>query len=306
MDGVEGYEGILVIAATNRIEDLDPALLRPGRFDKKLYISEPKYKKDRDDIIDLYLSKKNCDETVSVDKISKLFYGMSGADIENSLNEATLISVRDDRKGVITVKDVEEATMKIRVNGVKLLQYNEDDVKLSAVHEAGHAIVSGVFGRKCAKIAVVPYSSGVGGVTVEDIDDIDDKRFVSMNRTLENIVILLSGRVAESYILGDYSNGCGNDIERASNLAYMLVDQYGYYESDMLSLRALNNTGVLCDTKDKIEKANKLMRSSYEQANNIIRKNKQKIEKLAKDLERDEVIYDFDYNSYFEGVALLN
>ena len=174
MDGLGVGTGIFVVAATNRIQDLDPALLRPGRFDKHLYVGPPRSKKDRDEVITVHMKGKKFDENFDFDSASKLMFGLSGAEIEQVLNESVLVSLQRGGDGVVTVEDVDKAAMKLRASGVATTHTSESDREITAIHEAGHAIASLALGRKVSKVSIMPYSSGIGGMTVEDTDSKED------------------------------------------------------------------------------------------------------------------------------------
>lgn len=269
MDGVGANAGIFVVAATNRISDLDPALLRPGRFDKHLFVGNPRTKSDREEIVKVHLANKKTepsDHQEFIDKVSKLMYGMSGAEISQVLNESVLISLADNRNGVISPLDVDEAGMKLFSSGVRTEHTCEEDRIVTAVHEAGHTVANFLHNRKVAKVSVISYSSGVGGVTMRDTDDMGDKKLKTAKEILEDIQVLVAGKVAEELILGEASVGCSNDLEKASLLAYEYVSTFGMLEGQLVNARAIQTQlGIPSDTKEIIERANKVMVKQYDE-----------------------------------------
>lgn len=269
MDGIGANAGIFVVAATNRISDLDPALLRPGRFDKHLYVGHPRTKADRDEVITVHLANKKTepsDHTEFINKISRLLYGMSGAEISQVLNESVLISLSDDRKGVIAPLDVDEAAMKLFSSGVRTEHTCEEDKIITAVHEAGHTVANFLHNRKVAKVSIISYSSGVGGVTMRDTDDIGDKKLKTAREILEDIQVLVAGKVAEELVLGEASIGCSNDLEQASLLAYEYVSTFGMLEGQLVNARAIQTQlGIPASTKEVIERANQVIVEQYDE-----------------------------------------
>ena len=295
MDGLGPNMGIFVVGATNRIQDLDPALIRPGRFDKRLYVGPPKTKKDRDEIVSLYLKNKKLAEDVSVDSASRLLFGMSGAEIEQSLNEAVMVSLQRGGNGIVSLADIDEAAMKQRsMGGVATKHASKEDIRICAVHEAGHAVVSSLLGRKVSKISIMPYSSGVGGMTVRNTDDIEDIKIASKNELINEIKVLLAGRAAEKLILGDTSIGCSNDIQRATLIAYKMIYNYAM-EGDFLinpDILRENQVAVL-DNNDTLSRVNDLVVQYNDTVDKMLLDNKDELIRLAAQLEDEENIYDY-------------
>ena len=225
MDGFGTNEGVIVMAATNRPDVLDPALLRPGRFDRQVVVAAPDVKA-REKILEVHARKKRLSDDVDLAIIAKNTSGFSGADLENTLNEAALLAARRDNS-VITMKDIEDAMVKVMMGPEKKSKVRtEKDNKLVAYHEAGHAVVSKYLPTQdnVHQISIVPRGMA-GGYTM--YRPTEDKSFVSKTEMEENLVSLLGGRVAESLILGDISTGASNDIERASKIAREMVTKYG-------------------------------------------------------------------------------
>lgn len=292
MDGLSGDSGILVVAATNRIDDLDEALLRPGRFDKRLYVGPPKTKKDRDAIIAVHMRNKHTAENIDMDKVSKLMFGLSGAEIESGLNEAVMISIQKGREGVITVDDIDEAVMKLCVSGVIVNNFSESDREVAAIHEAGHAITTLLLGRKVAKVSIVAYSSGVGGVTVEDMED-TTKQFKTHTDFMNDLKILFSGAVAEKLILGEHSLGWQNDLERATIICDKMLHRYGLCGDTLVCTEALRKTGtVSIDNEREKERINTMLHTVYLETEEILKQRIEDIKVLRDRLLEEETVLD--------------
>ena len=225
MDGFALNEGVIVMAATNRPDVLDKALLRPGRFDRQIVVSQPDVKA-REQILEVHARKKRLAADVDLRIIAKNTSGFSGADLENVLNEAALLAARNNETE-ITMKNVEDAMVKVTIGPEKKSRVrSEKENKLVAYHEAGHAVVSRFLPTQDAvhQISIVPRGMA-GGYTMYRPNE--DKSFMSKGEMQENIISLLGGRVAEKLILDDISTGASNDIERATKIARAMVTQYG-------------------------------------------------------------------------------
>ena len=225
MDGFALNEGVIVMAATNRPDVLDKALLRPGRFDRQIVVSQPDVKA-REQILEVHARKKRLSADVDLRIIAKNTSGFSGADLENVLNEAALLAARNNETE-ITMKNVEDAMVKVTMGPEKKSRVrSEKENKLVAYHEAGHAVVSRFLPTQDAvhQISIVPRGMA-GGYTMYRPNE--DKSFMSKGEMQENIISLLGGRVAEKLILDDISTGASNDIERATKIARAMVTQYG-------------------------------------------------------------------------------
>ena len=225
MDGFALNEGVIVMAATNRPDVLDKALLRPGRFDRQIVVSQPDVKA-REQILEVHARKKRLAADVDLRIIAKNTSGFSGADLENVLNEAALLAARNNETE-ITMKNVEDAMVKVTMGPEKKSRVrSEKENKLVAYHEAGHAVVSRFLPTQDAvhQISIVPRGMA-GGYTMYRPNE--DKSFMSKSEMQENIISLLGGRVAEKLILDDISTGASNDIERATKIARAMVTQYG-------------------------------------------------------------------------------
>ena len=225
MDGFATNEGVIVLAATNRPDILDKALLRPGRFDRQIVVSAPDVKA-REEILEVHARKKIIGSDVDFKTIAKNTSGFSGADLENVLNEAALLAARRN-KTEINMAEIEDAMVKVTMGPEKKTRVrSEKENKLVAYHEAGHAVVSRFLPTQDAvhQISIVPRGMA-GGYTM--YRPTEDKSFRSKSEMLEQIVSLLGGRVAEQLILNDISTGASNDIERATQIAKSMVTKYG-------------------------------------------------------------------------------
>ena len=228
MDGFTANEGVVVLAATNRVDILDPALLRPGRFDRQVYVGLPDIK-GRRDILAVHARNKPLAEDVDLDKLAKGTSGFTGADLENLLNEAALLAGRRDEKA-ITMDDLQKSVIKVIAGPEKHSRViPEHERRLTAYHEAGHAVVMHALPDldPVHQITIVPRGQA-GGMTIYLPDE--DRSYLSRSYLLDNIAGLLGGRAAEQLVLGDISTGASNDISRATQLARKMVGTYGMSE----------------------------------------------------------------------------
>ena len=228
MDGFDHTEGVIVLAATNRADILDPALLRPGRFDRQVYIGRPDVK-GREDILKVHAKGKKLDASVDLKVIARSTAGFTGADLSNLLNEAAIMAARENRQ-VLNMQDLNEAMMKIMAGPEKRSQLlSRKDLKETAIHEAGHAIAMYRLPTQAEvrQITIVPRGRALGATWYIPRDDASS---LTRNQMYEEIVSLLGGRVAEALFVGDISVGASNDIDRASKLARDMVARYGMCE----------------------------------------------------------------------------
>ncbi len=228
MDGFGANAGVIMIAATNRPDILDPALMRPGRFDRQVIVGRPDIK-GREEILKVHAKGKPLAPDVELRTIAKSTAGFTGADLENLLNEAALLAARKDLKA-ITMAEVEEATIKVVVGTEKKSRVMTDkEKKLTAYHEAGHAIATYFCPTQdpVHQISIIPRGMA-GGFTMSLPSE--DRSYRSRKEMLEEIVVLLGGRVAEALIIGDISTGASNDIERATNIVMSMITKYGMSE----------------------------------------------------------------------------
>ena len=229
MDGFEDNDSVIVMAATNRRDILDPALLRPGRFDRQILVGYPDVK-GREAILKVHTRNKPLAPDVDLETIAKSTVGFTGADLENLVNEASLLAARKNKKA-ITKDELEEASIKVVAGPEKKSKViTEDEKKLTAYHEGGHALCT-YYSKsqdKVHQVSIIPRGQA-GGFTMSLPDK--DKSYVSKNEMYENIVVLLGGRVAEKLILDDISTGASNDLERATSTARNMVTRYGFSDN---------------------------------------------------------------------------
>ena len=292
MDGFSTNEGVIVLAATNRPDVLDQALLRAGRFDRRIVVSMPDIKA-REAILKVHSEKKTFADDVDLSVIARNTSGFAGADLENLLNEAALLAARENKE-VIEMVDIEEAMIKVSMGPEKKSKVMSDkEKKLVAFHEAGHAVVSYFLPtqEKVHQISIVPRGMA-GGYTM--YKSTEDKSFMSKLEMQETIVSLLGGRVAESIEIEDISTGASNDIERATKIARDMVTRYGMSEAigtinygsdeqevflgrDISTHKTLSEqTASLIDTEVK-----RIIDEAYFRANEILSSNKNKLNKIA-------------------------
>ena len=229
MDGFGRTEGVIVLAATNRPDILDPALLRPGRFDRQIYVNRPDAK-GREDILKVHAKDKRLDDSVSLKTVALATSGFTGADLSNLLNEAAIMAARENRP-VLTMQDMNDAMMKIMAGPEKRSRVRlQKDLKITAVHEAGHAVAmySLPTHDPVHQISIIPRGRALGLTWTTPKEDSDH---MTRNEMYERIVGLLGGRVAEALFLQDISTGASNDIDRASELARDMVARYGMCEN---------------------------------------------------------------------------
>ena len=228
MDGFTRSEGVIVLAATNRPDILDPALLRPGRFDRQIHVGRPDVK-GREEILKVHAKDKKLDASVNLKTVARSTAGFTGADLSNLLNEAAILAARADRP-VLTMEDMNEALMKITAGPAKKSRVQtRKDLKETAVHEAGHAVAMYNLPTHdpVRQITIVPRGQSLGATWYLPKDDSSN---LTRNEMYEQIVSLLGGRVAEALVLGDISVGASNDIDRATKLAKDMVARYGMCE----------------------------------------------------------------------------
>ena len=312
MDGFGANEGVIVIAATNRPDILDPALLRPGRFDRQVMVGYPDVQ-GREAILKVHARKKPLAPDVKLRTIAKTTAGFTGADLANLLNEAALLAARKGKKA-ITMAEIEEATIKVVVGTEKKSKVMSDkEKKLTAYHEAGHAIAFHVCETQdpVHQISIIPRGMA-GGYTMPLPSE--DKSYSSRNEMLENIVVCLGGRVAEALVLGDISTGASNDIERATSTARAMVTKYGM--SDLLGCinYASGGTEVFIgrdmgqvkdysdDTAAKIDaEIHRIVSECYDKCTKILNANMDKLHEVAAYLMKHEKMSGADFAAMMEG-----
>ena len=297
MDGMNTTSGILFIAATNRVDALDSALLRPGRFDKTIHVSPPKSKEDREAIVEVHSKGKTFAEGVTIEKIAKQCYGLTGAEIASALNDAVLESFKADRGGIISLDDIDKAIMKLFAKGLAKGRHSEKDMYRVAVHEAGHAVMNKALDRSVVKVSIQPYSSGVGGVTQVDGENSGLDGLMTKTDIINSIKVLYAGKVAEEVILGECSVGASNDLERATYAIRDYIGTYGMNDNNLLSLVGLARENMMITANEKLlEDMQKVAEEIYAEVVKYFAQDEiqQIVQNLSKYLTEYEVIYDFD------------
>ena len=294
MDGFDTEETIIVLAATNRPEMLDKALLRPGRFDRRITIALPDLR-GREEILKIHAKEKKFAEDVNLKSVAEDTAGFTGAELANILNESAIIATMNGHN-FITNKDIEDAVKKVTVGLEKQSRVvPEKDKRLTAFHEAGHAIVSSMLEsqKDIKEVSIIPRGVA-GGYTMYRTNE--DKYFISKTEMEEKLVALMGGRAAEKIALNDISTGASNDIEVATNIAKNMITKYGMSESlgpisintdaDPYELQMLGDKfGDAIGAEVKI-----LLDTAYARAQSLIRSNMDKLTKVAEALLEKEVI----------------
>lgn len=310
MDGFGVNEGIIMIAATNRPDILDPALLRPGRFDRQIIVGAPDVK-GREEILKVHTRNKPLDGDVNLNILAKRTPGFTGADIENLANEAALLSVRRERK-LISMDEMEEAITRVIAGPEKRSKVISDhDKKLTAYHEAGHAVVMKLLPNAdpVHQISIIPRGMA-GGYTMHLPKE--DRSYTSKSKLKDEMVGLLGGRVAEKLILGDISTGAKNDIDRASHIARAMIMEYGMsdtlgpisFGSDQNEVFLGRDLGRNRNFSEEIasridNEVKKLIDDAYNQAENLLTENISKLHAVAQSLLEKEKIEAEEFEQIF-------
>ena len=315
MDGFGVNEGIIMVAATNRPDILDPALLRPGRFDRQIVVGVPDVK-GREEILKVHSKNKPLNEDVDLALLAKRTPGFTGADLENLMNEAALLTVRARRK-VITMVELEEAITRVMAGPEKKSRViSEKDKKLTAYHEAGHAVVSKYLPNSYAvhEISIIPRGMA-GGYTLHLPNE--DTAYTSKSKLRDDMVGLLGGRVAEALILGDISTGAKNDIDRTTSIAKKMVMEYGMTDAlgpisfgkedgEVFMGRDFGRSRDFSEeVASKIDKEIKaLIDEAYNRAETILKENIDKLHDVAQALIKKEKLVADEFNAIMEGKTL--
>ncbi len=314
MDGFGSQEGIIVMAATNRPDILDPALLRPGRFDRQVTVGYPDIR-GREDILRVHAVGKPFEKDIDLHKIAQSTAGFTGADLANLLNEAALLAARK-RKSLIGMNDIEEASLKITVGLQKKKMEIKPKEKLkTAYHEAGHAILAHVLPTQdpVRRISIIPSGRALGYTLTPPAED---KYSVYKNGLMEQIAMLLGGRVAEQIIFDDISGGASNDIQRATNIARSMVVKYGmsdvlgpivfgseHSDDEVFLGRDFNNTRNYSEeTASKIDaEIKKIIDTAYRMAEDTLRAHMDKLHFIAEYLVKDETMDEAQFTAAMDG-----
>ena len=299
MDGFEGNTGVIILAATNRPESLDPALTRPGRFDRRVPVELPDLA-GREAILKVHAKKIKTAEDVSFHTIARMAAGASGAELANIVNEAALRAVRNGRV-IVTEADLEES-IEVVIAGYqkKSAVLSDQEKRVVAYHEIGHALVAALqtHSAPVQKITIIPRTSGALGYTMQV--DTGDKYLMSKQEIENKIATLTGGRAAEEVAFGEITTGASNDIEQATKLARAMIARYGMSdEFDMVAMETVTNqylggdTSLACasDTQKRIdEKVVELVKAQHEKARKLLTDNRSKLDKLAQYLYEKETI----------------
>lgn len=311
MDGFSGNEGIIIIAATNRPDILDPALMRPGRFDRQVHVGLPDVKA-REQILKIHVRKKPLADDIDLEIVAKRTPGFTPADLENAMNEAALLTARYN-KTLITMDIIEEAITKVIAGPEKRSKViSENEKKLTAYHEAGHAVVARLSSNKdpVHMITIIP-RGGAGGFTMYLPEE--DRSYASKTEMEENIVRLLGGRVAEKLALDDISTGASNDIERATKIARAMVTTYGMSDDLGPMAYGTNDEEVFIgrdfnkmrnyseEIAAKIDKEmRRIIDNAYHKTETLLSANMEKLDRVAQALLEKETISGKEFELLFE------
>lgn len=299
MDGFEGNNGVIILAATNRPESLDPALTRPGRFDRRVPVELPDLK-GREEILKVHARKIKASDDVDFHTIARMASGASGAELANIVNEAALRTVRNGRT-IVTQADLEES-VEVVIAGYqkKNAVLSDEEKKVVAYHEIGHALVAAkqTNSAPVQKITIIPRTSGALGYTMQV--ETGDKYLMTKKEIENKIATFTGGRAAEEVIFGEITTGASNDIEQATKLARAMITRYGMSEEfDMVAMETVNNqylggdTSLSCsaDTQKYIDrKVVELVKEQHEKAKQILSENREKLDELAMFLYEKETI----------------
>ena len=315
MDGFGANEGIIIIAATNRPDVLDPALLRPGRFDRQVTVSLPD-KQARREILAVHAKNKVLDKSVTLDNLAKRTPGFSGADLENLLNEAALLTVRRDKKA-ITMSEIDEATDRVLMGPAKVTRkYTDKEKKLVAYHEAGHAVMGLKLdgANEVQKITIIPRGHA-GGYTM--MTPKEDTFNYTKNELLESICGLLGGRVSEELTFGEVTTGAQDDFKKATNIARRMVTEFGMsdlgpimYEEPAENTflgrdynKNKNFSEIVANEIDEAMRA--IINECYEKTKKIIKENKDLLKLIAETLLEEETITKEEIDSLVENGRIV-
>lgn len=314
MDGFESNSGVIILAATNRADVLDPALTRPGRFDRQVYVNVPDVK-GREDIIKIHSRNKPLSDDIDIKRIARLTSGFAGADIENMLNEAALLAARDKRVK-ITMLDIQEGINKVLMGPKKKSRLiTEEDKMITAIHESGHAIIAHALPNcdSVQEISIIPRGHA-GGYTLT-LDE-KDRTHMTKQKLLDTITMMLGGRAAEEVMLNDITTGASNDIERATNLARKMVAEWGM--SEKFGLISYGEGGQIFVGRDykqtkgyseqiatEIDQETKIIiDEAHDRAIKILKDKKDLIESLKQILLERETIYNEEFKLLYDGAKV--
>ncbi len=311
MDGFEKNEGIIIMAATNRADVLDPALLRPGRFDRQIYVNIPDVK-GREEIFKVHSRNKPLGPDVSFKVLARMTSGFSGADIENLLNEAAILAARANRR-VIIMEDILEGINKVIAGPQKKSRtITETDKRITAYHEAGHAIIARVLPGcdEVQEVSIIPRGMAAGYTLTRPVND---DSHVTKNKLNDMVSMMLGGRAAEQIVIHDISTGASNDIERASGIARKMVTEWGM--SEKLGNMFLGGSGEVFLGRDYSqhtayseaiagqidEEVKSIIDENYQRALQILKDNRSILDNMVKVLYEKNTIYTEEVDMLFDG-----
>ena len=315
MDGFGTNEGVIVMAATNRADILDPAILRPGRFDRTVYVGKPDVRA-RKAILEIHSRGKKLADDVNLEVIAKRTPGFTPADLENLMNESALLAARRG-ENAISMEDVDEASIKVQAGPAKKSRVvSEKERKLTAVHESGHAIVSRLLPEEDPVHMITIIPRGMAGGFTAYLPE-DDVSFMTKKKMEASIVSLLGGRVAESLVLDDISTGASNDIERATKIARAMVTHYGMseklgtinYDSSENEVFIGRDLGRSRDYSERTaaeidDEVTRIINEAYAKCKELLSENLDKLLALSDALLEKETIYSKDFEKIFNGEKL--
>ena len=310
MDGFESNDSIIIMAATNRADILDPALMRPGRFDRQIYVNTPDVK-GREEIMKVHARNKPIGGDINFKSVARLTVGFTGADIENMLNEAAILAAREDRK-IITMHDISEAINKVIAGPAKKSRViTETDKRITAYHESGHAIVAKMV-KNCDnvhEVSIIPRGQAAGyTITLPSNDD----NHMTKQKLLDNIAMLLAGRAAEEIVIQDISTGASNDIQRASKIARKMVTEWGMSDDiGTMYLGASEEVFLGRDYQTQLnysdevaakidEEVKRILDDQYQRALAILRDNSGIMDAMVKLLYEKETIFEEEIDKLFD------
>lgn len=312
MDGFGVNEGIIVLAATNRVDILDPAILRPGRFDRKVVVGRPDVR-GREEILNVHSKNKPLGEDVDLSEIARTSAGMTGADLENLLNEAAIIAAKNQR-AYLNQDDINRAFIKLGIGIEKRSKIiSEKDKRITAFHEAGHAILFHKLpdAPPVHTVSIIPTGQGAAGYTMPLPEK--DQMFSTKGRMLQDIMVSLGGRIAEELVLDDITTGASQDIKQATNIAKAMVTQYGMSErlgminydenaDEVFIGKELGHSRSYGESTATIidEEVKRIVGECYEKAKAIIMENEQVLYRCAELLLEKEKIYQKEFEALFE------
>ena len=314
MDGFEANDGVIVMAATNRADILDPALLRPGRFDRQIYVNAPDVK-GREEILRVHSRNKPLAGDIDFKTVARLTIGFTGADIANLLNEAAILAARANRR-VILMEDILEGINKVIMGPQKKSRVvTETDKRITAYHESGHAIIAKVLENcdEVQEVSIIPRGMAAGyTLTRPETDD----SHVTKNKLLDNVCMMLGGRAAEEIVIKDISTGASNDIQRASSIARSMVTEWGM--SDLIGNMYLGSDheifigktyGQHSDVSENMSgivdgEIKKIIDEAYKRALDILAEHREVMEKMVTLLYEKETIFKEEVDALFDGATV--